>query len=183
MNKTGLLSADALQRARQIEAILMDVDGVMTAGMIVYDANGLEIKHFNAHDGLGIKMAHLAGLKTGIISARQSGTVRKRASEIGIDFLYLGHDKKLPAFDHLQKEVGLRPEKFCFIGDDLPDLPVLRKVGLAVAVRNATGRVKEEVHYITQLKGGEGAVREVVEVILEARGLLEAIVSKLLEQE
>ena len=176
MAKDAKISAEILKRARMIEVILMDVDGVLTAGMIVYDSNGLEIKHFNAHDGLGIKLARIAGLKTGIISARGSGTIRKRASEIGIDYLLLGRFNKLTAFRELQKQLKLKPENFCFMGDDLPDVPVLRQVGLAVAVRNAMDLVKENAHYVTQKKGGDGAVREVTELILNARGLLESAI-------
>jgi len=141
----------------------------------------LEIKHFDAHDGQGIKLAKAAGLKTGIISARESGTIRKRATEIRMDYLYLGQDKKLPAFVELKEKLKLASENFCFIGDDLPDIPVLREVGLAVAVRNATAPTKEAAHYITRRPGGRGAVREVIELILDAQGSMETAVRKIWE--
>ena len=151
----------------------MDVDGVLTRGDIVYDSNGLEIKHFNAHDGQGIKLARVAGVKVGIISSRESGTIRVRAQELGFHYLYLGRDKKLPAFETLKRETGLHSENFCFIGDDLPDIPVMKEVGLGIAVRNATELTQQNSDYITRKGGGEGAVREVVEIILHAQNLLE----------
>jgi len=170
---------DVLRRAQKVKVILMDVDGVLTRGMIVYDSNGLEIKHFNAHDGLGIKLALLAGLKTGIISARESGTIRTRANELKMDYLYLGRDRKLNAFQDLQKDLNLAADDFCFIGDDLPDIPVLKHVGFAVAVKNATPMTKEVAHYVTEKDGGEGAVREVVEIILNAQEKLDGAIDKL----
>ena len=156
-----------------VSVILMDVDGVMTRGDIIYDSNGLEIKHFNAHDGLGIKLAREAGLKIGIISSRESGTIRTRAAELKFDYLYLGKDKKLPAFEELKNTLGMAAEKFCFIGDDLPDIPVLRAVGFAVAVQNATPFTKQNADYTTQRAGGTGAIREIVEIILNTQNLLE----------
>ncbi len=175
----GRVTADIVERAKKIKVVLMDVDGVMTSGMIVYDSNGLEIKHFNAHDGLGIKMAKNAGLQTGIISARESGTIRKRAGEIEMDHLWLGTFKKLAAFHELQKKVELDASSFCFIGDDLPDMPVLQEVGFAVAVQNAAQRVKEAAHYVTTVPGGSGAVREVIEIILDAQGLTEKAIERI----
>jgi 3-deoxy-D-manno-octulosonate 8-phosphate phosphatase (KDO 8-P phosphatase) len=173
------ISRNVLNRARKIRVILMDVDGVMTRGDIVYDSNGLEIKHFNAHDGLGIKMARLAGLKTGIISSRESGTIRVRAAELKMDHLYLGRDDKLRAFQELQEILKLTPEEFCFIGDDLPDIPVLQVVGLGIAVKNASELTKKNAHFVTHSRGGEGAIREVVEIILNSRGLMDETIKKL----
>ena len=179
MNTPMNIEPDVIKRAQKVKIILMDVDGVMTRGMIVYDSNGLEIKHFNAHDGLGIKLALLAGLKTGIISARESGTIRTRANELKMDYLYLGRDKKLDAFRELQKDLNLEPEDFCFIGDDLPDIPVLKQVGFAVAVKNASAMTRKVAHYVTEKDGGEGAVREVVEIILRAQEKLDWAIDKL----
>lgn len=170
------------ERARKIKLIVTDVDGVMTAGMIVYDSNGLEIKHFSAHDGLGIKMAKVVGIKSGIISARESGTIRKRAAEVEIDYLYLGRFKKLAAFKELLRESRMHPEQCCYVGDDLPDVPVLKQAGLAVAVANASDLTKNFAHYVTQRSGGEGAVREVVELILNSQGKLETAIQKMWEE-
>ena len=128
---------EVIECAKRIKVVLMDVDGVLTQGFIVYDSNGLEIKHFNAHDGLAIKLAKLSGLKTGIISVRESGTIRHRADELGMDYLYLGQYGKLGAFLELKEKLNMESDRFCFIGDDLPDIPVMKEVGLAVAVKNA----------------------------------------------
>jgi YrbI family 3-deoxy-D-manno-octulosonate 8-phosphate phosphatase len=180
INWISQISPDITEKARKVSVILMDVDGVLTRGDIVYDSNGLEIKHFNAHDGLGIKLAREAGLKTGIISSRESGTIRTRASELKFDYLYLGKDKKLPAFEELKKRLGISSEQFCFIGDDFPDIPVLKAVGLSVAVQNATPFTKQHADYITHFAGGAGAVREVVEIILNTQNLLESTIRKVL---
>ncbi len=176
-DRTGI-PQNILDRAQKIKVILMDVDGVLTRGDIAYDSNGLEVKHFNAHDGLGIKLARLAGLKTGIISSRESGTIRVRAKELRMDYLYLGHDVKINAFKDLQEKLSLNSEEFCFIGDDLPDIPVIREVGLGVEVKNATEMTRENAHLVTSSNGGDGAVREVVELILRSRNLLDKTVEK-----
>lgn len=177
------ISDEVMERARRLKGIFMDVDGVLTAGMIVFDANGVEIKHFNAHDGLACKMATLGGLQTGIISARESGTIRHRAREMGVTNLYLGRQYKLPAFRELLKNLNLQPEECCFIGDDLPDVPVMKQAGLAVAVNNATDIPKEVAHYITRKNGGEGAVREVVELVLKAQGSYESVLKQVWGEE
>jgi 3-deoxy-D-manno-octulosonate 8-phosphate phosphatase (KDO 8-P phosphatase) len=179
MSDTKIIPKDTIERIKNITTILMDVDGVLTAGMIVYDSNGLEIKHFNAHDGLGIKMAKSAGIKTGIISARESGTIRIRAAEMKMDYLNLGRWDKLPAFKEFQEETKILPENCCFIGDDLPDIPVMKQVGLAIAVNNATELTKRNAHYVTNKRGGDGAVREAIELILKFQGKLESTIEKL----
>jgi 3-deoxy-D-manno-octulosonate 8-phosphate phosphatase (KDO 8-P phosphatase) len=176
------ISSELRTKAKKIKVILMDVDGVLTRGDIVYDSNGLEIKHFNAHDGQGIKLARVAGLKIGIISSRESGTIRTRAAELGMHYLYLGKDKKLTAFQELKHETGLSSDCFCFIGDDLPDIPVVREVGFGVAVKNAIPLLHQNADYISATPGGEGAVREVIEIILDSQDLLESTIEKILEQ-
>lgn len=176
------VSSEIRAKAKKIKVILMDVDGVLTRGDIIYDSNGLEIKHFNAHDGQGIKLARVAGLKVGIISSRKSGTIETRAAELGMHYLYLGKDKKLRAFQQLKQETGLNSDNFCFIGDDLPDFPVLKEVGLGVAVKNAVPLLRKNADYVTLVGGGEGAVREVVEIILDSQDLLESAIQKILEQ-
>jgi 3-deoxy-D-manno-octulosonate 8-phosphate phosphatase (KDO 8-P phosphatase) len=173
MSSYEKLSKEVIERAKKIDMILMDVDGVLTSGMIVYDSNEVEIKHFNAHDGLGIKLARAAGLKTGIISARESGTIRTRARETKMDYLNLGRWDKLPAFKEFQEETKIKPENCCFIGDDLPDVPVMKQVGLAIAVANASDLTKDNAHFVTKKAGGDGAVREVIELILSSQGKLQ----------
>jgi len=172
------ISKELKKRARKIKVILMDVDGVLTRGDIIYDSNGLEIKHFNAHDGLGIRLARISGLQTGILSLRESGTIRTRAAELKIDHLLLGKEKKLPAFEKLKNSLNLAAEEFCFIGDDYPDIPVMREVGLAVAVQNASPLTKKNAHYVTRNGGGEGAVREVIEIILRVQNLLPSAIAQ-----
>ncbi|GAB4374688.1 MAG: HAD family hydrolase [Calditrichia bacterium] len=176
------IPAEVKQRAKAIRLILMDVDGVMTGGEIVYDSSGGEIKHFDAHDGLGLKLAKYAGLKTGVVSARDSEPIRRRAAELQMDFLYLGSFKKIDALQDILHTHGIKAEHICYIGDDYPDIPILREAGLAVAVENATAPVKEQAHYITRRKGGKGAVREVVDLILETQQVLESAVKRVWEE-
>ncbi|MCP4642564.1 MAG: HAD hydrolase family protein, partial [bacterium] len=156
-----------------------DVDGVLTNGELIFDSNGVETKHFHAHDGLGVRMASLAGLQTGVLSARDSLVVRRRAEQLGMDHILLGRQKKLPAFREVLATTGLRPEEVCFLGDDLVDIPVLRAVGLAVSVPNAVDATKDCAHYVTRRAGGEGAFREAVELVLRAQGRLDEAVEKL----
>lgn len=175
-------SNDIKKRAQKIKVVLMDVDGVMTNGDIIYDSNGLEIKHFNAHDGLGIRMAKLSGLKVGILSMRESGTIRTRAAELRMDYLLLGKEEKLPAFHELKNSLKIRAEEFCFIGDDYPDIPVMQEVGLAVAVQNASPLTKKFAHYVTRKNGGDGAIREVIELILQSQKLLQSAIEKITQK-
>lgn len=172
---------DMRQRAKKIKLILMDVDGVLTDGQIVYNSNGEEIKFFNAYDGLGIRLAHEAGLKTGIISARESEAIRIRASELNISILFLGKYNKRRAYEQIKNETDLSDEAICYIGDDLPDLPVLEPVGFPVAVQNATSWLKEKIPFHTTREGGKGAIREVVEFILGEQGRLERVMEYVLK--
>ncbi len=171
--------AELFRRAQKIQAVLLDVDGVFTNGEIVYTSGDEEIKHYDAHDGLGIKMAQTAGLLVGIISARESKAIRRRAADLKIDILYLGRYDKLNAYLEFQKAYPLPDEAVCFVGDDLPDIPVLQQVGLPVAVRNASLPVKQAARFVTKRPGGRGAVREVIEFILHARGQLEETIQRL----
>ncbi len=161
-------------RARRIKLLLMDVDGVLTDGRIYLqslpDGSALEIKAFNAWDGAGLKMLRAAGIRTGVITGRGSAATDRRAHEVGMEFVFQEQPEKLPAYDEILRNAGVRDEEVAYIGDDLPDLPVLRRVGLAVAVANAAAEVKRAAHYVTKRTGGEGAVREVVELILKAQG-------------
>lgn len=175
------LASDLQQKAKNVEIILMDVDGVLTSGDIVYNSKGEEIKFFNAHDGLGIRLAHEAGLKTGLISARDSEAIRIRARELNMEHLYLGKYNKIKSYEMLMKEVDLLDEQVCFIGDDLPDLPVLQRVGFPVAVQNASTKVKETIPFHSDRAGGEGAIREIIEYILQAKGKLDQLMKYILQ--
>ncbi len=187
-------------RAKKIKLLLLDVDGVMTDGTIfLFPAPGgsqnavkahgesdpklggygiqsesiIEAKGFNAHDGTAMSLAHLGGLKIGLITKRVSETVRLRARDLKIDYVYQGAADKLSCLQEMLKKEKLSPDQVAYVGDDIIDLPVMREVGLAIAVANAREDVKDESHIITDHKGGEGAVRDAVEYILKAQGSYE----------
>ncbi len=168
------------ERARKIKLIIMDVDGVLTEGHIILEDEKPEMKMFHAHDGIGLVMARRVGIKTAIISQRESPAVQRRARELHIDYLYLKQFYKETAYQKLKQEHGYRDEEICYIGDDIPDLPVLRLVGLPVAVQNANWRVKQEIPFVTETEGGKGAIREIIEAILKAQGKLERAIEKIL---
>lgn len=161
-------------RARKIKLLLLDVDGVLTDGRIYYLPNPhggiFETKTFHSRDGLGIRFAHDAGLKTGILSGRSSPVVEYRAKELGIHFVQEAALEKLEPYQKILMAAGLKDEQVCYMGDDVVDLPVLTRVGLAVGVSGGHRALKRHVHYWTRNAGGLGAVREVIELILAAQG-------------
>lgn len=154
---------------RPIELILSDVDGVLTDGGIMYNNQGIELKKFHIRDGLGIKLWQRSGHKFGILTARTSHIVKVRSAELGIDIVRQGFETKLPVAVEILQGLRLAPEQVCYIGDDLTDLPVIRHVGLGVAVADAAPEVRAAAGHITRLPGGQGAVREVVELILKSQ--------------
>jgi 3-deoxy-D-manno-octulosonate 8-phosphate phosphatase (KDO 8-P phosphatase) len=158
------------ERAAKIELLLLDVDGVLTDGGIVYADGGEEIKRFHVRDGSGLKLWHLAGKRSAIVSGRNSRAVERRAGELGIAPVLQGLSEKLPAFGVLLTDTGLRAEQVCAIGDDFPDLPLLRRAGLAVAVPDACAEVREVADYVTAVPGGQGAVRDAIEWLLKLQG-------------
>jgi 3-deoxy-D-manno-octulosonate 8-phosphate phosphatase (KDO 8-P phosphatase) len=161
-------------RAKKIHVLLVDVDGVLTDGRVWLhsqpDGTASEIKGFSAYDGAGLKVARDAGLRTGLITGRESAAVAQRARECEMEFVYQGRSTKLAAFEEILRASGASEAEAAYVGDDLPDLPVLQRVGLAVAVANAAIEVKRVAHYVCAHSGGDGAVREVVEIILKAQG-------------
>lgn len=159
--------------------ILMDVDGVLTDGKIIFTSAGTEIKEFNIQDGMAITLARMAGLKTGVITGRESKMVQRRAEELGYDFISQGNTKKLPRYEEIKKQFGFSNEEVCYIGDDLPDMPILKKVGFSVAVANARDELKAISDYTTEKSGGNGAVREVIDKILKAQGIFDKLVEKI----
>lgn len=161
---------DVIKRARLIKAIVSDVDGVLTDGGIVYGSGRVELKRFHVHDGLAVELAHRGGLKVFLASARVSEALRRRSREMGVDRLWQGLSGKGSLFGILDREFGLSPREICYMGDDLPDLPLLRKAGLAVAVPGAVSEVRRAAALVTKRGGGEGALREAVEFILAAQG-------------
>jgi 3-deoxy-D-manno-octulosonate 8-phosphate phosphatase (KDO 8-P phosphatase) len=157
------------QRCQQIELILADVDGVLTGGQIIYNNQGIESKPFHIRDGLGIKLWQRAGYRFGLITGRSSQIVKIRAAELGVEIVRQTAEDKLPVVEQIAQSLALELRQVCFIGDDLPDLPSIRAVGLGVAVADACSEVRQAAHLVTGLKGGEGAVRETVETILKAQ--------------
>jgi 3-deoxy-D-manno-octulosonate 8-phosphate phosphatase (KDO 8-P phosphatase) len=172
--KSRDLTTALAKRARKIRVLLMDVDGVLTDGRIwllsMADGTASEIKGFSAYDGAGLKMAMLCGLRTGLITGRDSAATARRARECGMEFVYQNRGEKLGAYEEILRKSGVTDSEVAYIGDDLPDLPVMSRVGLAVAVANAAPELKKVAHFVTKRSGGEGAAREVVELILKAQG-------------
>jgi 3-deoxy-D-manno-octulosonate 8-phosphate phosphatase (KDO 8-P phosphatase) len=166
--------AELQQRARRVRLLVLDVDGVLTDGTLYFSAAGEELKAFNIQDGLGVKMLRGGGVEVAIITGRRSAALERRAENLGIARVLQGIDDKLEAFAGMTGELGLTAEQTSCVGDDLPDLPLLRRCGLAVSVPQAPPRVRDAAHYVTQASGGRGAVREVCELILQAQGTLEA---------
>lgn len=164
------------KKIAKIRLVIFDVDGVLTDGRIIVDDNGQEIKNFHVQDGFGIVLLRKAGFKTAIISARATKAVVARANDLKIDRVFEAAFPKTTAYEGLLKEFQLKDEEVCFVGDDLPDLCVLKRVGLAITVPNAVDEVKKVAHYTTKKSGGHGAAREVVELILKTQGKWKAIV-------
>ena len=156
-------------RCQSIELILSDVDGVLTDGGVIFDNQGIETKKFHIRDGLGIKLWMRAGFHFGIITARTSHIVKVRARELGVELVRQGFEEKLPVARELIRDLDLSPEQVCFIGDDLTDIPVIRSVGLGIAVADAAQEVRKAANHVTKTCGGCGAVREVAETILKAK--------------
>ena len=161
------ITEDILARARKIKLLLMDCDGVLTDGNIYFGEHGEELKAFNTKDGLGIVLLHRAGLMTGIITGRTFNGLKIRAEELGMKFLRMGCDDKTEEFENILADAGVSAEETAYVGDDLPDLALLKKAGLAVAVADAVNEVQQAAHYVTSKKGGKGAVREVADLILK----------------
>ncbi len=164
-------------RCAGIELLIVDVDGVLTDGGIIYGNNEVELKVFHVRDGSGLKLWHKAGKRSAIVSGRSATMVTMRAAELGVGQVIQGAGDKLPAFQELLQNQSLRPDQVCFVGDDLPDVPVLLRSGLAVAVADACPEVIAAAQYVTRVPGGRGAVREVIELILSAQGLWQKLVA------
>lgn len=158
---------DALKKIR---VVAMDVDGVLTDGRIIMDSNGVETKNFDVQDGLGIVFLKKCGIKTAIISARESGVVAHRARDLKIDKTWVGVYPKIGAYERMLQEFNVTDEQVCFIGDDVADLCIMRRCGFSIAPSNAVFEVKQIAHHVTVKQGGRGAVREAIELILKAQG-------------
>lgn len=182
MARTAKISAALKKRAAKIKVILMDVDGTMTDGGVTLlsqaDGTALEIKTFDAHDGQGLTLAHTAGLRTGCITGRESAALARRAKEMKMEFVYMKIALKMPAYEEILAKAGVTDEEVAFIGDDLPDIPLLKRAGLAVAVGDAVEDVKRVAHYTTKAHAGRGAVREAIELVLKSKGMWAELIDK-----
>ena len=165
-----VMDAALQERAAKIRMLVLDVDGVLTDGKLYFDHAGNEMKAFNTRDGLGMKALQRCGIEVAVITGRKSEAVTQRMTQLDVKHVYQGREDKLNAFLHLLEATGLDAQQICFAGEDWIDLPVLLRVGLAVSVADAEDRVKEQAHWITNRKGGDGAVREICNLILAAQG-------------
>lgn len=165
----------ALQKAAQVKLVIFDVDGVMTDGKIYFTDQGDEYKGFHSQDGLGIKLLLDAGIEVAIITGRHSKIVQRRMQELGVNHIFQAQDKKLIAYEQLKTQLELHDHEISYTGDDLNDLPVIKRCGLGIAVANATPFVLKNAAWITTASGGNGAVREVCEFILDAQNVFERL--------
>lgn len=173
----GRIDANARKRIEPVELLILDVDGVLSNGQLLYQDKGGEGKTFFVRDGFGLHLWHKAGMKAAIISGRECGAVTRRAAELKISDVAQGVSDKAAVFEELIKKHGLTPEQTACIGDDLMDLPVMRRAGFSMAVADASEYLLSEAHYVTLAPGGRGAVREVIELILEVKGLWNKVAS------
>ena len=162
-----------LDKAKTIELVILDVDGVMTDGSLFMGDDGQEYKAFNSLDGHGIRMLQESGITVAIITGRKSEVVNHRMNDLGITTIYQGYRDKTPAYEALIKEQGFSDDQIAYVGDDVVDLPVMSRVGFAIAVQNAHPFVKKHSDWVTEASGGRGAVREICEMFLSSRGLLD----------
>ena len=169
--------SSVLKAAQKIKLLLLDVDGVLTDGRLYYGNNGEELKAFDIQDGLGIKLLQNAGIKVGIITGRSSVLVERRAKELGIDHLIQGREDKLTALNELLEKITFDFEEIAFVGDDLPDLAIIRRVGLGITPANGNHLIASQALWQTKKSGGNGAVRDVAELILSAQSKLESVLA------
>lgn len=175
-------NAHVRNRASKTKLLLMDVDGVLTNGKLYHfpdeQGNMIETKGFDSQDGIALQWMQWKGLQTGVISGRESLGTAERARQVKMNYVYQGHIEKIPILEKILADTGFSPEEVAYMGDDFTDLVVMRRVGLAIAVANARPEVKREAHYVTEATGGNGAVREVIEMILDAWGFWSEILQK-----
>ncbi len=171
---------DILERAKRVKLVIFDVDGVLTDGSLYFADDGQELKAFNSRDGHGMKMLQQTGVEIAIITGRTSNVVTHRMDNLGIKHVYQGQHEKLPAFLELIDELGIAPEEVAYMGDDVVDLPIMRRVGFATAVQDAHEWVKKHSHWHAPNNGGRGAARDLCELIMEAQGNLESVLSEYL---
>lgn len=176
------MDSQVLERAAKVKVLLMDVDGVLTDGRLyniqMADGSMAETKGFDSQDGIGLQWLNWYGIRTGVISGRVSPATAERARQTKMSYVYQGHIEKIPIIEEIMKDAGVTKDDVAYVGDDFTDIVCMRRVGFAVATANARAEVKAAAHYVTEVPGGSGAVREVVEVILKAKGIWPEIVKK-----
>lgn len=172
-----LSRTEALARAARVRLVIFDVDGVLTDGRLYFTPDGQELKGFHARDGHGIKLLRSTGVETAVISGRSSPAVSLRMESLGVTHVYQGRQDKRGAFEDLLARLNLSPAEVAHVGDDLLDLPLLRRAGLAVAVADAHPSIRAYAHWITALPGGAGAAREVCDLVMEAQGTLDGVIA------
>ena len=165
-----------MDKAKKIKLLILDVDGTMTSGVIYYSSNGSEMRGFHVQDGLGLKLLRQSGIAVAVISAKNSDSIRKRLADLKIEHIYLGQENKLPAYEELKQKLNLQDDQIAYMGDDLPDLPLMRRAGFAISVPNASDIMHQHADYICNRKAGKGAVREACEVIMHAQGKLDLMI-------
>ncbi len=176
----GVVSPQILDKARQVRLLILDVDGVLTDGRLFFDDQGREYKCFHARDGHGIKLLRQSGVEVAVISGRNSNSVSLRMRNLGIEHVYQGHEDKIAAFREVLEKTGVAPEQAAHVGDDLLDLPIMRRVGFSVAVNDANFAVKQHADWCTDTAGGLGAVREVCDLIMQAQGSFPSVLQNYL---
>jgi 3-deoxy-D-manno-octulosonate 8-phosphate phosphatase (KDO 8-P phosphatase) len=168
-------------RLKKIKMVLLDVDGVLTSGDIIYSDNGEQTKIFNVKDGVGIRLLKEAGIKVGIITGRKGQALRHRCANLGIDLIFDGIMRKDQVLENIVARTGVCEEAMAYVGDDLPDLPAMKRVGLSVAVADAHEILRQQAHMTTRARGGKGAVREISEAILKAQGRWDDLIGRLFD--
>jgi 3-deoxy-D-manno-octulosonate 8-phosphate phosphatase (KDO 8-P phosphatase) len=176
-----LQMTDIIEKAKKLKLLILDVDGVLTDGKLFFDHQGNEYKSFHARDGHGIKLLRQAGVEIAVISGRKSASVALRMKNLGITHVYQGHEHKLEAFYEILEKVGVSTDQTAHVGDDLLDLPIMTRVGLAIAVADANFAVLQHAHWCTSLPGGLGAVREVCDLVMQAQGTFDAVLNAYLK--
>lgn len=171
------------QRAQNIKCLICDVDGVLTDGYVYMSEDGQDYKAFHYHDGVGLKLLMLSGIEIAIITTSVNKSIDRRIQQLGINHYYTGHVNKLNPYQALKQQLQLDDQQIAYIGDDLPDLPIIEQVGLGVAVNNAIKQVAQGAHYVTQHAGGHGAVREVCDLIMESQNTLPIALDRLMNRD
>ncbi|MCB2180784.1 MAG: HAD-IIIA family hydrolase [Desulfobulbaceae bacterium] len=176
----GYAWRNCLPKAKEVKLLLLDVDGILTDGSISYTDEGIEVKTFSARDGFGINILRKAGVEVGLITARSSKALERRVEDLKLTHVYQGKRRKIVVFEQIIDELGLSPQEVAYMGDDWLDLALLRRVGFAATAADATPEVKEVVDYVARRNGGQGAVREICELIIDAKGLYENLLKQYL---